>query len=176
MANKILTYVDEHLENFLVFPMYFIMMALMAIGVIQRFVFKFAWRWGTYICIALFCWFSWLGCSRNVKERAHLRLSFLRSKLPRKIQFALLMLDYALWIAFAIIASYFSVIQIFKLASVGAMVYGTESIPKWIVPLCIPVSFTVLVFRVIQNIIVDVRDFRSNRPLKLNPTATVDQV
>ena len=37
MANKILTYVDEHLENFLVFPMYFIMMALMAIGVIQRF-------------------------------------------------------------------------------------------------------------------------------------------
>ena len=175
MSNKVLSFLDENLEKTLVFPMYFIMMALMAIGVIQRFFFKFAWHWSTYVCIALFCWFSWLGCAWNVKERAHLRLSSFRAKLPRKIQFVLLMSDYALWIAFAVIASYFSIIQIFKLASVGAVVYGTESLPKWIVPLCIPVSFTVLVFRVIQNIIVDVRDFRSGQPLKLNPTATVDQ-
>jgi len=167
---------DDNLENVLVFPMYFIMMALVAVGVIQRFFFKFAWHWGTYVCIALFCWFSWLGCAWNVKERAHLRLSFFRAKLPRNIQFVLLMSDYALWIAFAVIASYFSIIQIFKLASVGAMVYGTESLPKWVVPLCIPASFTVLVFRVIQNIIIDVRDFRNNQPLKLNPTTTVDQV
>ena len=176
MSNKITTFLDENLENVLVFPMYFIMMALVAIGVIQRFFFKFAWHWGTYVCIALFCWFSWLGCAWNVKERAHLRLSSFRAKLPRKVQFVLLMADYALWIAFAVIASYFSVIQIARLASVGAVVYGTESLPKWIVPLCIPVSFTVLVFRIIQNIIIDVGDFRSGRPLKLDPTATVDQV
>ena len=58
--------------------------------------------------------------------------------------------------------------------SVGALMYGTESIPKWLVPLCIPVSFSILFFRVIQCAIQDIKDFRNNRPLKLDPTATID--
>ena len=93
MAKKILHWLDQNIENTLIFPMYFLMMAIMAIGVVQRFVFKSAFHWAVYVCIGLFVWFSWLGCSWNVKERAHLRLSALRNKLPRSAQFSLLMLD-----------------------------------------------------------------------------------
>ena len=94
--------------------------------------------------------------------------------MPRGVQFGLLMLDYVLWIAFGIIAAYFSITQIARLHEVGALIYGTETIPKWVVPLCIPVSFSILFFRVIQCAIQDIKDFRNNEPLKLDPTATID--
>ncbi len=174
MAKKILRWLDHNVENALIFPMYFIMMAIMAIGVIQRFVFKSSFPWAVYVCIGLFVWFSWLGCSWNVKERAHLRLAAFRSKMPRKVQLGMLMLDYALWIGFGVIASYYSVIQIMRLQDVGALIYGTESIPKWVVPACIPVSFTVLFFRVIQCAIQDIKDYIRKEPLKLDPTATIE--
>jgi TRAP-type C4-dicarboxylate transport system permease small subunit len=89
--------------------------------------------------------------------------------MPRSVQLSLLMLDYILWIAFGIIASYFSVIQIIRLHDVGALIYGTETIPKWVVPLCIPASFSILIFRVIQCAIQDIKDFKRNEPLKLDP-------
>ncbi len=90
MAKKILIWLDQNIENALIFPMYFLMMAIMAIGVVQRFVFKTSFHWAVYVCIGLFVWFSWLGCSWNVKERAHLRLAAFRNKLPRNVQFGLL--------------------------------------------------------------------------------------
>jgi TRAP-type C4-dicarboxylate transport system permease small subunit len=169
MTKKILHWFDQNIENALIFPMYFIMMAIMAIGVVQRLFFRTSFHWAVYICIGLFVWFSWLGCSWNVKERSHLRLSSFRTKMPRRVQFGLLMLDYILWIAFGIIASYFSVIQIIRLHDVGALIYGTETIPKWVVPLCIPASFSILIFRVIQCAIQDIKDFKRNEPLKLDP-------
>ena len=174
IKNKILRLLDEHVENALIFPMYFMMMAIMAVGVIQRFVFNTAFHWAVYVCIALFVWLTWLGCSWNVKERSHLRLSAFRNKMPRGIQLCLLMLDYSLWIGFGAIVTYYSIDQIELLYRIGAVVYGTESIPKWIVPLCIPIAFSVLFVRVIQCAVQDVKDYINKRPLKMEPTTTVD--
>ena len=84
------------------------------------------------------------------------------------------MLDYALWIAFGIIASYYSMLQIIRLHEVGALIYGTETIPKWVVPACIPGSFAVLFIRVIQCAVQDIKDFINNEPLKLDPTTMID--
>jgi len=174
MAKKIIRWLDQNIENALIFPMYFIMMVIMAVGVVQRFFFKTSFHWAVYVCIGLFVWFSWLGCSWNVKERSHLRLSTFRNKMPRSLQFACLMLDYALWIAFGIIASYYSVFQMIRLHEVGALIYGTETIPKWLVPACIPGSFSILFVRVIQCAIQDIKDFKRNEPLKLDPMTTMD--
>ena len=169
MTKKILHWFDQNIENALIFPMYFIMMAIMAIGVVQRFFFRTSFHWAVYVCIGLFVWFSWLGCSWNVKERSHLRLSSFRTKMPRNVQLSLLMLDYILWIAFGIIASYYSMLQIIRLHDVGALIYGTETIPKWLVPACIPASFSILIFRVFQCAIQDIKDFKRNEPLKIDP-------
>ena len=90
------------------------------------------------------------------------------------MQLACLMLDYVLWIAFGIIASYYSTLQIIRLHEIGALIYGTETIPKWLVPACIPASFSILFVRVIQCAIQDIKDFRSNEPLKIDPLATIE--
>jgi C4-dicarboxylate transporter, DctQ subunit len=140
----IILWLNDNVENTLIFPMYFAMMAIMAIGVVQRFVFATAWHWAVYVCIALFIWFSWLGASWNVKERAHLRLSFFRDMCPRPVQFALQMLDYSLWLGFSGIAGWYSIEHVIRLQQTGALVYGSNYIPQWVVPLAIPVAFSFL--------------------------------
>jgi TRAP-type C4-dicarboxylate transport system permease small subunit len=170
---KILYWLNENIENTMIFPMYFSMMMIMAIGVVQRFVFGTAWHWAIYVCIALFVWFSWVGCAWNIKERAHLRLSFFRDKMPRPVQFALMMLDYAFWLIFATIAIYYATQHIIRLHETGAMVYGTTFLPQWVFPLAIPVAFSILFIRVIQCAITDIGDFINGRPLKTRPTSTV---
>ncbi|MEN6438580.1 MAG: TRAP transporter small permease subunit [Syntrophobacter sp.] len=162
-------YLDKNLENIMIFPMYFAMMLVMAIDVVRRNLWNAQWPWGIYTCILLFVWFSWLGCSYNVKRRGHLRLSTVRDRLPRKFQFALLMLDYSLWVVYAFICIYFTCYQIEKLKGMEALVYGAEWLPMWIVPAAIPVSFSLLLFRVGQCAYEDIRAMRSGAPLQTQP-------
>ncbi|MEM5788968.1 MAG: TRAP transporter small permease subunit [Syntrophobacteraceae bacterium] len=166
---KWLHYLDENIENIVIFPMYFAMMMIMAIDVIRRNLVSSQWPWGIYTCIFLFVWFSWLGCSYNVKQRAHLRLSSLRDKLPRKAQFGLLMLDYSLWFVYGIISVYFTWSQIVRLRDMEALVYGTEWLPMWIAPACIPVAFALLMFRVVQCALEDIKAMRTGEPLQTQP-------
>jgi TRAP-type C4-dicarboxylate transport system permease small subunit len=173
---KILHWFDNNLENSVIFPMYFVMMSLMAIGVVQRFVFSFAWHWGIQVCVGLFVWFAWISCALNVKQRSHLNLNTIRERLPRNAQFALLMLDYVLWLIFAFVAGYYSIGQIFRLQEMGSLIYGSGVIPKWTEPLAIPVAFTLIVFRVIQCARQDILAMKRGKPLKIAQEATVETV
>jgi TRAP-type C4-dicarboxylate transport system permease small subunit len=170
---KVLRWLDNNFENTIIFPMYFIMMSLMAIGVVQRFVFKFAWHWGIQVCVGLFVWFAWISCSLNVKQRSHLSVGTVREYLPRKAKFGLLMMDYALWIIFAFVAGYYSIGQIFRLQSMGSLIYGSDLIPKWTEPLSIPVAFGLLVFRVLQCAREDILAMKRGTRLKTTQDASV---
>jgi len=163
-------FLDRNIENIIIFPMYLSMMLIMAIDVVRRNLWKTQWPWGIYTCILLFVWFSWLGCSYNVKHRSHLRLSSVRDRLPRKAQFALLMLDYSLWVVYSGICIYFTWYQIEKLKSMEALVYGSEWLPMWIVPAAIPVSLGLLLFRVGQCAYEDIKAIRTGAPLQTQPT------
>jgi TRAP-type C4-dicarboxylate transport system permease small subunit len=173
---KVLRWLDNHFEDSLIFPLYFCAMWLMAIGVVQRFFFKFAWHWGIQVNVSMFVWFAWIACAVNLKRRSHLNLNTIRERLPRKVQFCLLMVDYALWLGFAFVAGYYSIGQIFKLQEMGSLIYGSEVIPKWTEPLCIPVAFTLIVIRVIQNAREDILAMKDGKPLRIAQDATVGTV
>jgi len=170
---KIVRWLDEHFEDSFIFPLYFLTMWIMAIGVVQRFFFHYSWHWAIEVNVSMFVWFSWIGCALNVKNRSHLSLNTVRGNLPRTAQFALLMLDYALWIVLAFIASYYVIPHISQLHEMDSMIYGSSIIPKWTEPLCIPVAFSLIVFRVIQNVREDILAFKRGEPLKVTPDATV---
>lgn len=169
---KILSWLNENIENIIIFPSYFLAMAIMAIEVIQR-MWGDSWPWANYVCMTLFCWFSWVGCSWNIKERAHLRLGSFRGKLSRGMQLFLLMLDYALWIFFAVVATKAVLGLIIRNFEMQGIIYGT-SIPTWLGPIFLPVAFALLTLRVLQCVKTDIGDFRSGRPLKLEPTTQID--
>jgi len=173
---KLLRWLDQNLENTIIFPAYFTLMALVAIGVVQRSFFKFAWHWGIQVCIILFIWFAWISCALNVKRRSHLSLNTLRERMPRKLQFALLMLDYSLWMLFVFIGGYYSMKQVARLQQLGSMIYGSEIIPKWVEPLCIPVAMILVAFRVLQCAREDILAMKRGERLKIRAEGGIEEI
>ena len=166
MTIKIISWLNENAEKMLIFPLYFCARLVTASEVVQRVVFKTSWLWSTWIAIALFVWFAWIACSWNVKTRSHLRFGAFRKKMSPRVQFVLLLLDYTLWIIFGVITSYFCIINIGLLANIEALIYGS-TIPRWVVPLCIPVSFCLLFFRILQCLVEDIKALKRNEVVKL---------
>lgn len=164
---KSIRWLDENFENIFMFISYFSMMALMAGSVVQRFIFRSMFPWSLSFCIFLFIWLSWLGASYNTKRRTHLKLGEIRNRFPYKIQFACLILDNLLWIGMAIIVAYFAWEQMMLQYDMKSIIYGSENLPLWPATLAVPASWALLVFRAIQNMVIDFNDFRHKRPLKL---------
>src|SRR3546814_14651487 len=80
---------------------YVTMAGIIFVEVIRRFLFTEQVPWSTTVPIYLFLWIVWLGCTYNVKIRAHLRFAELRLRLPYAGQFACLCLAEVLWLFFA---------------------------------------------------------------------------
>lgn len=143
------------------------MAGIIFVEVIRRYVFKEQAAWSTTIPVYLFLWVTWFGAAYNVRTRSHLRFSELRQKLPYKLQFATLCLDFLLWTAFGVIVIYFTTEQVSLQRMNFAIVPGTTDIMQWWFYLATPVAWALLIFRALQNLLDDWRTFRSGEPFDL---------
>lgn len=74
------------LENFLIMLGLSSMGIVLAYQVFMRYVVNRPVIWSEEFARYVFVWFTYLGASYGVKRKAHIRLSFLHERLPRKLQ------------------------------------------------------------------------------------------
>jgi TRAP-type C4-dicarboxylate transport system permease small subunit len=163
----VLKWFDRNIERIIILISYTLMAAIVFVEVIRRFVFNEQVAWSSTIPVYLFLWVVWAGCSYNVKIRTHLRFDELRVRLPYWGQFACLMLDAALWILFSGVVIYYTCHQVMISRDNFAIVQGTDDVMQWWFYLATPVAFSLLIFRVLQNVAEDIAVFRSGKPFKL---------
>lgn len=163
----ILRWLDENIERVIILINYVAMAAIIFVEVIRRFLFNEQAAWSSTIPIYLFLWICWIGCTYNVKIRAHLKFDELRTRMPYKAQFACLMLDAVLWIIFAIIVVIYTVEQVMLAHDNFAIVQGTDDVMQWWFYLATPLAFSLLIFRVLQNVMSDVSSFKKGDPLQV---------
>ena len=85
-------------------------------------------------------------------------------RLPYGAQFACLWLDAILWIVFGAIVLYFTVEQT-RLAEMNfAIVQGTDNVMQWWFYLATPLAWTLLIVRVLQNLVDDIGRWRRRQP------------
>jgi TRAP-type C4-dicarboxylate transport system permease small subunit len=77
------------------------------------------------------------------------------------------MLDGLLWIVFAAIVIYFTWQQTWLAYDNFAIVGGTDHVMMWWFYTATPLAWSLIVIRVIQNMILDVRTFRARRSFVL---------
>lgn len=159
ILKAVLHWLDENIENSLMFVTYAACAIIIFEEVIRRFALRQQAPWSTTIPIYLFLWFSWLGASYNTKRRSHLCFTEIRTRLSYNWQFVCLMLDAALWIFLAAIVIRYAWDQVALQYNIGAIVAGTDDVPLWPAYFAIPAAWGLLVFRVIQNVITDIRKF-----------------
>lgn len=163
-----LRWLDQNGEKVLLLLAYALCAGIVAVSVFRRYVFSEQWAWSTSIPAYMFLWLTWLGASYGVKIRAHLSFGAFRAVFPRHVQYALMQLDYLLFVGLATVVIYYSydllVLQYLNLS----VVPGTDNVPSWWFYSATPVGWAALVIRIAQNAWQDLRDLRSGAPLRVS--------
>jgi len=170
----ILRWLDANLEKVIILVNYVAMAGIIFVEVIRRFVFSEQAAWSSTIPIYLFLWIVWVGCAYNVKIRAHLTFDEVRMRLPYGAQYACLLFDAALWIAFSAIVIYYSTEQVLLAHDNFSIVQGTDNVMQWWFYVATPFAFGLLVLRVLQNVHEDWLKFRAREPFQIQTSVFGD--
>ena len=90
--------------------------------------------------------------------------------MSRKWQYVLIQIDYVLYVLFGLVVIYWSGDLVMLQFNIESIVPGTDDLPSWLFYSATPIGWSLLIFRVAQNVIEDARDFSSGRPLKARGT------
>ncbi len=165
MMYRYIPWAERNLEQSLMVVSYLAIGGIIFVEVIRRFVFQQQAPWSSTLPPVLFLIMTWFGCSYNVKLRTHLAFSEFRSNFPRVLQMGCLVLDALLWTGFAWVVFVTSVKMVVSSASNFQYLQGTDNIMVWWFLIAVPLAFTTLVARVLENLLEDVGKFRRREKL-----------
>ncbi len=167
-------WLNDNTEKTVILVCYLAMTGIIFVEVIRRFAFGQQAAWSSTIPIYLFLWVTWIGCSYTAKQRSHLRFEEVRARLPYFGQFCAMMLDHVIWIGFSILIIYFAIEQVQLSYDNFAIVQGTDDVMQWWFYLATPVAFLMIIFRVLQNLLEDVRKYRNREPFTIKADMAAD--
>lgn len=140
------------------------LISIIATEVVRRFLFREQTTWGAEVSIHLFIWMIWFAAAWGIKNRTHLSFPGIRAGLPRGAQLALYLLDNALWLILGAVVLYGARKMIAMQYTFGSVIQGSE-IPLWWSFSVVPLAWTLIYLRVVQNTVALVRAYRAGEPL-----------
>lgn len=165
IAYRLSPWFERNFESTVMVVSYLAIGGIIFVEVFRRFVLSQQAPWSTTLPPFLFLIMTWFGCSYNVKLRTHLAFAEFRMAMPRAGQMACLMLDAVLWIVFSWVVVVTSTRVVANSASNFQIMLGTDNIMQWWFLISVPLAFTFLVARVLENLLEDIANFRSGEPL-----------
>ena len=145
MLNKL----DQYFEEVLCTLFLSIVVGSVLLQVVLRFFFHTAAVWAEETAVYGMIFAVYLGSTMAVRDRAHIRITLLVSRLPRSLQVCCIVLADALWAAFVI----FMITQTTKytqlLFNVTYQTPGLGIEQRWI-QIFIPILFGLMLFRILQ--------------------------
>lgn len=162
---KLIPFLDRKLERSVMVTTYLLIAAIIFVEVFRRFLLNLQEPWSTTLPPLLFLIMSWFGCSYNIQLRTHLSFSEFRTALPRKGQMICLILDALLWFIFCWIVVVTSSKITASSASNFQILLGTDNVKQWWFLITVPIAFTLMATRVLENLIEDIQNYRSGTPL-----------
>lgn len=147
---KVLRFLNEKLEEIFLVILMSAATMIVAAQVFTRYLLKIPMPWSEETARYLFIWMVWVGASFATKERRHISIDVVVSRLPKAGRRGCLVVSTAVWIAFLTCMAYLS----FKLTySVfgGSQVAIGSGVPMWIPYAAIPTGMTLMLFRLLQN-------------------------
>lgn len=158
-------WIERKLEATVMVSTYLLIGAIIFVEVFRRFVLNVQAPWSTTLPPFLFLIMTWVGCAYNVKLRSHLSFSEFRANMPRPLQFACLTLDALLWIGFAWIVVVTSTQVSANSAANFQILLGTDNVLQWWFLISVPLSFTLIAARAMENWLIDLKNLRTGAAL-----------
>jgi len=145
MLSKLDRYFEEVLCTFFLS----VVVGSVLLQVVQRFVFHSASVWAEETAVYGMIFAVYLGATMAVRDRAHIRITLLVSRLPRPLQICSIVLADLLWVGFVIFMIVQTTTYTQLLFKVTYQTPGLGIEQRWI-QMFIPVLFCLMLFRILQ--------------------------
>lgn len=160
---SILKNLDKNAERWLLLVFYTLLVVTMAIEVVRREVFSYSSIWGEEIVRYSFIYLAWVGAATAVKERAHIRIDVLFHYVSPRAKAFLYILGDLVMLFVAVLAVYWSFETVTVSWKYGSVTDGLRISKVWFL-MAVPFGFSLLIFRLLQSLLRDIKDLRSGRP------------
>lgn len=155
---------DKNAERWLLLIFYTLLVVTMAIEVVRREVFAYSSIWGEEIVRYSFIYLAWVGAAMAVKERAHIRIDVLFHYVGPRGKALLYILGDLMMLFVAILAVYWSFESVSVSWKYGSVTDGLRISKVWFL-MAVPIGFALLIYRLLQSLLRDIRDLRAGRPV-----------
>ena len=156
--------IDRNGERWLLLIFYSFIVLAIFIEVLRRFVFLYSSVWGEETARYAFIYLVWIGASTAVRERAHIRIDVITHYLPpRGVALIYLFGDLATAVL-AGLAIFWSMDPVLVSIQFGNVTDGLRIVRAWFL-IAVPLGFSMMMLRLVQSILRDLRDIRSGRPV-----------
>ena len=155
---------DKNAEQWALLVFYVALVTAMAVEVLRREIFSYSSIWGEEVVRYSFIYLAWIAAAAAVKERAHIRIDVLLHYLgPKSKTIAYIFGDLVMFIV-ALVALYWSFETVLVSAKFGSVSHGLRISMVWFL-MAVPIGFSLMIVRLIQSCIRDVRSLRSGEPV-----------
>ena len=159
---KVLKFLNQRLEEIFLVILMVAAVIIVAMQVITRYVLKIPLPWSEEIARYMFLWLTWVGAAYATKERRHVNIDIVYSRLNRFGQTVCTIISTVVWIVFLCVMSYLSLKLTLSVASGGQIAIGS-GLPMWVPYASIPTGMILMVFRLLQNCVHDLKAARAKK-------------
>ncbi|MEP6677820.1 MAG: TRAP transporter small permease [Betaproteobacteria bacterium] len=158
----VLDRIDRNGERYLMLVLYCFIVFVIVTEVLRRFVLDFSSLWGEEAARFAFIYLGWIGASYAVKQRAHIRFDFLTRALPPRAAGCVFLFSELATLVFACFAVYWSLQTLATMVRFDALSPALRVPQAWFAA-AVPLGFAMIVVRVIQSALRDLRNLRAGR-------------
>lgn len=149
MKNNLFKFIDN-IENYLCQLLLVVFVILLFLQIMLRNIFSYSIPWGDELATYAFVWFAYLGAVYATKMSAHNRVTFQFKFLPPWVEVFCSVLTDIIWIGFNAFFVYLSYDFVFNKMNLFWK-SQTMGIPMKYFYLILPIAFTAMTLRIIQN-------------------------
>jgi len=147
----------NNLEEYLLVFALGSMVVYIFMQILLRYVFDLPLAWSEELARFTFVWLIYLGASLAIKRKRHLRVDAALFLYPKAIRRYVTLLGDLLFLFFAIVIAKETATLTYTITFIRPQVSPAMQIPMGLAYLAIPVSFSLMVIRIVQNIITSIR-------------------
>jgi C4-dicarboxylate transporter DctQ subunit len=154
--------IDRNGERYLMLVFYCFIVFVIVVEVLRRFVLDFSSLWGEEAARFAFIYLGWVGASYAVKQRAHIRFDFLTRALPPRAAGCVFLFSELATLVFACFALYWSLDTLGTMLQFNALAPALRIPQAWFAA-AVPLGFAMMVVRVLQSALRDLRNIINRR-------------
>lgn len=149
---KLLTWLDQHLEEYLLIVLMGIMLTAISLQVFMRYVMENSLMWSEEVARYTFIWLVYIAISYGVKQQRHISVDALQLVLKQRGKHVLAIIANGFFLLFALLMLVYGTKNAVALLTYGQSTPATQ-IPMGLVYLAAPVGMGLTAIRLIQQLI-----------------------